>query len=145
MRRSVSVMLIILAISATLWATWFVVMPGSPAWVDPNVVGDDQVLVQNMMIGMPYQGGCAESVVGVGVRYEVLGYPEGFVWEVIEPNNGDPNQFVFEYTANQTGVYYARMKATVVEPYLAGETYYSLAFRVREAIFPNSVWWFQRR
>jgi len=133
--------LLLSMLGAPLFATWFVVTSGPPNWVDMSVVGNDEVLAKQIMVSYTATGGHEENRPGIGADYEVVSQPEGFVWDV--NNVGDPNVFTFEYKPTVVGVTYARVKVSIVKPYVAGETHFTLAFNAREAIFPLPGWWYR--
>ena len=143
MKKKLSFIVLMLFLVSVCAGTWFVLVAGPPSWIDPNVVGDDQVLVRTVMLGHTSTGGCAEIRQGIGVRYDVLTHPDGFVWSSgnSDPNAIDPNSWQYEWRPTVKGVFYARVKMTIAHPYEGGEAYYHLAFRVMDAIYPEPKWW----
>ena len=98
----------------TAYGTIFVVVSDPAPWVDPNVVGGDSIYPLTTMLGHSRIGGCIESDPNVGIAYTVLTEPEGFSYEIIEPN-----EFRFQWSPNSVGIFYARVKLTVIRPDLS--------------------------
>lgn len=145
--KSILLIVIILAVCAVSLGTWFVVVSGPPGWVDRNVVGDDEVLVREFGLGQTVQFGTEpDQRPGIRIEYLVLSHPEGFAWIASDPNDpNQPNGIDFEWTPTETGIYYARVQATVVQPYESGQQTFSLALRVRESISPLLKWYWRIR
>ena len=135
MKKSLAVFALITSIC--LGTTFVVVSAEIPVWVDPNMVGpDDEVYSCVTMLGHQQRGGCTQTVAGIGVEYTVLTSPSGFTWDVNEPN-----EFRFEWVPTATGIFYARICASVTEPYEAGDQYWTIALKVNEPLWPTLSWW----
>lgn len=145
--RTLLLIAIILVMSVAVLATWFVVVEGPPGWVDPNQVGDDMVLAREFGLGETVQFGTEpDQRPGIRIEYRVLSSPDGLVWIASDPNDpNQPNGIDFEWTPPATGIYYARVQATVVQPYESGRETFSLALRVRESISPLLKWYWRIR
>jgi hypothetical protein len=132
---------IFLVLGLAAYGTIFVVvLEPAPSWVDPNIIGQDTLEAISTITGVPITGGAVETEPGVLTVFEVLTSPPGMTWDV-----NDANAITYRWEPVTTGIFYARIRGQVIEPYPAGETYWTFAIRVREPIFPSVEWWHENR
>jgi|GEM_PF-3033004 len=115
-------------------ATWFVLLPGAPAWVDPNEVGQDEVYALALMQGQTALIRHGEQQPGTGVGYTIVSAPDGFVFDLSESN-----VLQAAFTPDATGKFYVKLEVRVLTPRRAGLTRVTYAFLVEAALFhdPN--------
>lgn len=104
------------------------------SWIDPNQV-QGSVYPITMLVGDTLVGGCAETNPDYLTEFSLVTATEGFVSDV-----NTPNTWKFEYTPPEAGTYYVQMDARVIEPYEGRPVRWTVAIKVREALYPSLEW-----
>lgn len=134
MRKWMFILVLFVACSAAV-GTFFVLLPGPPAWVDVSQV-EGEVYAIELVLGQTANGRGTEKQPGVVVHYETLTTLAGLTWDTTEPN-----VLAFTFTPPSPGKYYATYTARPTAPYRGGLSILTLAFWVHEALYhdPNVV------